>query len=159
MKGARASLFERLTAQPARGGREKPATQDYASLVAAVVEELGRLLNTRCHVGSDLGENAVDTVLDYGVPDLVQFSPANESDQRRLAELLEHKIAAYEPRLRNVRIVLASSPNSPVALQGRVSGSLRVGSVYEPVSFPLAIDGEGARLGAIHEGVEARIVQ
>jgi type VI secretion system protein ImpF len=159
MKGARASLFERLTASPVGAGRGNPATQDYASLVAAVIDELGRLLNTRCHVGGYLPESAVDTVLDYGVPDLVQFSPANETDQRRLAELLEHKIAVYEPRLRNVRIVLTSSPNSPVALQGRVSGSLRVGSVYEPVSFPLAIDGEGARVGATPAGVEARITQ
>ena len=82
------------------------------------------------------------TVLDYGVPDLAPLSPANESDQLRLAEMLAQRIAAYEPRLRDVRVVLAPSSESPVALQGRVVASLRVGSVYEPVSFLLAINSD-----------------
>ena len=116
-------------------------------MVAAVLEELRHLLNSRCHLRGDLLYGVAGTVLEYGVPDLSRFSPADETDHRRVAELLEQKIAAYEPRLRNVRVVLAPSTQNPMALTGRVIASLRAGSVDEPVSFPLAIDREAATVG------------
>jgi type VI secretion system protein ImpF len=153
IKGARASLFERLTVSSEAPGREGQSSQDYPSLVAAVGAELGRLLNTRCHVSGDLPAAAADTVLGYGVPDLTQFCPDNESDQARLAEMLEHKIAVYEPRLRDVRVVLAPSPHCPTGLTGRVFASLCAGTVYEPVSFPLSIDREGAQVGEAQSGM------
>jgi len=147
IKGARASLFERL-AISAAGGGVKPVIHDYTSLVAAVMEELERLLNTRCHMRGESAELAAGTVVDYGVPDLTSFSPANESEQRRLADVLAQRIAAYEPRLRDVRVVLAPSDSSPVGMRGRLVASLRSGSIYEPVSLLLAIDRQGARIGA-----------
>jgi type VI secretion system lysozyme-like protein len=92
-------------------------------------------------------------VIDYGVPDLVQFCPDNESDQLRLAEMLEHRITVYEPRLSNVRVMLAPNPNSPTALTGRVFALLRAGSVYEQVFFPLSVDRAGAQVGEAQTGM------
>jgi type VI secretion system lysozyme-like protein len=147
MKGGRASLFERLTAPVSDTGRQAAAPRDYASLGAAVGAELSRLLNTRCHLRESLND-AADTVLEYGIPDLTEFCPSNEADQVRLAGLLERKIGAYEPRLCNVSVVLSPAPLTAIGLTGRISASLRAGSVYEPVSFSLAIDREGARIEA-----------
>ena len=89
-------------------------------LIAALSVALVSVPATAADVGAEKGYGRVaGTVLDYGVPDLAPLSPANESDQLRLAEMLAQRIAAYEPRLRDVRVVLAPSSESPVALQGR----------------------------------------
>jgi type VI secretion system protein ImpF len=137
IKGARASLFERLAAA---GSHAKPVVQDYPALIAAVTEELGRLLNTRCHLRGESAAVAAGTVLDYGVPEFAALSPANESDQHRLGELLAERIATYEPRLQNVRVALFPREDNPSALEGTLVATLRVGSISEPVSFVVAID-------------------
>jgi len=79
------------------------------------------------------------TVLDYGIPDFSHLSASSEEHQRQMATLLAGKIAAHEPRLRDVRVVVKVSPHNPRAMVGIVAASWLVGSVYEPVTFPLSI--------------------
>lgn len=106
--------------------------------------EIARLLNTRCALRGTAGETAEGTVLAYGVPDFSALSPASTEDRARLADAMARRIAAYEPRVSGVEVVLGAVPGNPVGLTGAINLLLRVGSVYEPVTFALAVD----RLGA-----------
>ena len=142
ISGARAPLFDRLSEAPPAFAVDAgaPRILTRGELRNSVRDELARLLNTRASLPLTQRELAEGTVLDYGIPDLSPFTPANEFDYPRVAALIARKIEAYEPRLRNVHVALKTSPANPRALLGIVQATLIAGSVYEPVSFPLALD-------------------
>jgi type VI secretion system protein ImpF len=143
MRGAKALLFERLVDDnPHTPGEAQPfRSYGVGALRASVQRELMSLLNTRCpRPGGPLHGDGLDrTILDYGVPDLSPFGPANPTDMGRLAQILEQAIALYEPRLRQVRVEIQPAKNSQSSAVGSISANLVVGSVNEPVSFPLVL--------------------
>lgn len=153
IQGARAPLFERLAAgDPAAGraGASGPVL-NFASLRESVRANLSDVLNARSSFGGASARVVEGTVLDFGVPDFASLSPAGEGDRARLAAALACRIAAHEPRLSAVQVVLNPTPGNPAALTGVVTATLQVGQVREPVSFRLAVD----RLGAAPERVGA----
>ena len=140
-EGAPAPLFERLVDDNPRTPSEgRPLrTLSRSQLRQSIRLELGRLLNTRCPVEADALTDRARSVVDYGIPDFSHYAPANLGDRRRLAWLLGTTIAAYEPRLRNVRVTVEKYDPLHQALEGRIEGLMVVGMVTEPVSFPAAI--------------------
>jgi type VI secretion system lysozyme-like protein len=115
------------------------------ALRASVRDELARLLNTRSFpsgAGSDLVQG---TVLGYGLPDFSASAPASSEDRQRLGDAIAERIAAYEPRLCEVRVTLDPLAGNPTAVAGVIEASLRVGSVYEPVAFQMTMDREAAQ--------------
>jgi type VI secretion system lysozyme-like protein len=87
-----------------------------------------------------LRELAKGTVLDYGLPDFSALSAASEGDLKFLAQSIASQITAYEPRLRNVSVVLLPHASNPKAVQGVIDASLLIGKVYEPVTFQIEFD-------------------
>ena len=142
ISGARAPLFDRLSETPPAfavdAGGPRILTRE--ELRNSVRDELSRLLNTRASLPRTQRELAEGTVLDYGIPDLSPFTPANEFDYPKVAALIVRKVEAYEPRLRDVHVAIKKSPDNPRALLGILQATLIAGTVYEPVSFPLALD-------------------
>ena len=141
VEGARAPLFERLVdLEPKVREEPRPFRMlNRRELRESVRREMERLLNTRCPIPPHLLYGRVRSVVDYGVPDLVAFSPRSADDQNRLRVLMAKTIEAYEPRLRRVRVVLETFDRKGQALQMRVEGDLVVGAITEPVSFPTVI--------------------
>jgi type VI secretion system protein ImpF len=104
--GARALLFERLVdLDPSVNEESQPfRVLSKTELWESVSRELGRLLNTRCPVPLRLIGEVERTVINYGVPDFTSLSPQNSADRQLIATTIGQTIAAFEPRLRNVRV-------------------------------------------------------
>jgi type VI secretion system protein ImpF len=138
---ARALLFERLVDDdPHTPTEPRPLrTLSQQELRASVRREVRRLLNTRCLTGVARTADREPTVLQYGVPDLADFSPQSPTDSKRLAALLSQAIAAFEPRLRQVRVTVERFVDDHKALLARLDAILVVEAIKEPVSFPILI--------------------
>lgn len=142
LEGGRALLFERLTdADPL--SREEEAqplrVHDREELKESVRRELARLLNTRCSVPSRQLDSRERSVLDYGIPDFSSLSALSADDQKRLASIVAHSIAAFEPRLTDVRVRAERVRSNDRALILRVDALLSMGTHAEPVSFPVLV--------------------
>jgi type VI secretion system lysozyme-like protein len=136
IKGARIPLFERLTDhRPLERTEATPLrVHNVEELRESVRLEVSRLLNTRCPVREDRN----GTVIDYGLPDFSWMSAASGENRQQLADIIARKVAAFEPRLAQVRVTLARDATDPRALTGTIEALLVVESIREPVSFPLA---------------------
>ncbi|HZU33130.1 MAG TPA: type VI secretion system baseplate subunit TssE [Candidatus Angelobacter sp.] len=141
IKGAKALLFERLVDEdPYTPGEAQPfRIYGVAGLRASVGQELMRLLNTRCPRLGGPPNEMERTVLDYGIPNFSHLAATSDTDAHQLARTLERTIAIYEPRLRHVRVTIEPSRMKQTAVVGSIEGMLMVGSVNEPVSFPLVL--------------------
>lgn len=141
----RAPLFDRLVGRIPRSEWQARASRTLSreELTESVRRELLRLFNTRCPLPADRFGDRPHTVLEYGIPDLSDFAPANPDDRARLGRALVTAIEAYEPRLDQVHVVV-DIPREDRKLSARIEGVLMIDSVAEPVSFPtLLSDGEG----------------
>ena len=134
-------LFERLTDEnPNTPGEAQPfRIYGVTALRESVQRELSRLLNTRSPALGGPMDERDRTVIDYGIPDFSHVGPASTTDLRHLAQVLEQAITAYEPRLQQVHITLETAKSSQSVVRGAIAASLVVGTVNEPVSFPLVL--------------------
>jgi len=135
-------LFERL-GKPHPGVAPPPQALDAEGLRAVVASALESLLNTRCALTwaeAEALEPRERTVIDYGVPDLSAMDPASPVDCARLAAVIARTVAAFEPRLRDVQVVVERShPRGLVAfLKGHLTGQ----RLSVPTSFEVSLTGE-----------------
>ncbi|NJL76576.1 MAG: hypothetical protein HC892_17730, partial [Saprospiraceae bacterium] len=81
------------------------------------------------------------TVLEYGLMDFATFFTHNPSDYDRLVKAIEKTLAAYEPRLKDIKIVIMPPEEShihselQVGLDARLDATLLMDKVEEPISF------------------------
>ncbi|MDW3207081.1 MAG: type VI secretion system baseplate subunit TssE [Alphaproteobacteria bacterium] len=148
--GALAPLFDRLTDEDP-GVPNEPVPRRYLDLdglAESVQREIQVLLNTRC----GWGESDIDYdnrgVPDFGLVDLSHLFTANVQDRRKVARHVAKTIAAYEPRLLNVAVVVEAIQKETGRLDLRVEGGLRFGEAIEPISFPIRVDGTASSEGA-----------
>jgi type VI secretion system protein ImpF len=142
VEGGRALLFERLTDEDplAREGEARPfRVHEIGELKESVRRELAHLLTTRCSVSSRTLGSRERSVLDYGIPDFSSLSALSGDDQNRLAATIEQTVAAFEPRLKDVRVRVQSVRADDRALVFSIEAMLVVGTHAEPVSFPLLV--------------------
>ena len=114
-------------------------------LAASVMRELQALLNTRLPEGARQSDERSQTILNYGLPDFSQLNASSPADCEKLASLIETKIAAFEPRLGQVRVVLEPDPDpsNRSNLIGTMSGRLQIAAISEPVTFPVSMGNSG----------------
>ncbi len=146
--GGRALLFERLAGASdplAEGEGARPfRIHEGAALRESVARELRRLLNTRSNLPLDSRGGEL-SVIDYGLPDFSSLSALSGDDRERLSALVTRAVAAFEPRLRGVRVTAERLLSNDRALILRLDAMLVVGEHSEPVSFSLhARPGAGA---------------
>lgn len=136
-----APLFDRLVdLEPGSRSEARPFRAfDKAGLRESVRRELERLLNTRSSLPAERLAGRPLTVIDYGVPDFVDHTPKNPTDRARIAAVLERTIAAFEPRLREVKVEIGDLRGEDQALWVKVDAQLVCESVREPISFPAII--------------------
>ncbi|HEY2539687.1 MAG TPA: type VI secretion system baseplate subunit TssE [Stellaceae bacterium] len=140
-QGAPTLIFERLAEPVDRRGALKTVARvhDAEGLRDSVLQQLRYLLNTRVPLDIDTLETRVRTTIDYGIPDLSAFALGNSDAMARLTRHVARTISVYEPRLRVREVVLEAIAGQRDALTARVSGSIEVGDIVEPVSFAVDV--------------------
>lgn len=135
-QGLPVPLFDRLVdeAQPLRLLTGEALRQSLA-------RESARLLNTRCAWSLEELAQRERTVLEYGLPDLSNYHPANPEDRQQLLAVIRETLTAYEPRLANIRVEFIALDRHRQTLTVAIQGAVRVGGVMEPVVFPVVIGG------------------
>lgn len=140
-------LFDRLIDEdPASAQEIRPLrVLSLPELKESVRRELGRLLNTRCPIPGSAVEGMDRTVINYGIPDFTSYSPQNPDDQSKLAKSMRHAIEAFEPRLRNVTVSIDPLLPNERTVTARIEAVLMVGTVREPVMFPIVMHRDNPR--------------
>lgn len=144
-KGAAAPLFDRLIDDDP-GVPNEPVPRRYLDLdglAESVRQEIHTVLNTRCGWGESEIDYESRGVPDYGLIDLSHLYTNNPQDRAKVARHVARTIAAYEPRMTQVNVVVEGIQKETKRLDLRIEGGLRFGTMIEPVSFPLRIDGNG----------------
>ena len=125
------SLFERLsgeTSQRAGWSRE-------VAVMASVATHLAKMLSTRA--------GSVQTLPDYGLPDLNDMRLSLHDSLQQARTAIERFIEAYEPRLREVRVISLPRDQDPLSLAFAIEGLLEVDGFKRQVSFSARLDGSG----------------
>lgn len=145
-EGARALLFDRLVdARPSEPVERHPLrVLSVAEVRDSVRRELSRLLNTRSPTPPEVLERRPWTVLDWGLPDYSGWYTRSAPSQERLARLIEATIEAFEPRVVDPVVTVERREGQDRGLTVWIAGSVRIGTLLEPVSFPLALDSGAA---------------
>ncbi len=91
-------------------------------------------------------------MIDYGIPDLSDFSATNVEDHARLAAVIAKAVAAFEPRLREVRVAAGGYDETARSLTLEISGTLVVDAWREPVSFPTILGIRNGETKVLGEG-------
>jgi predicted component of type VI protein secretion system len=73
------------------------------------------------------------------MPDFAHLSAADVVERDSFAGLIGRIIEAFEPRLKQVRVILVADPANQRALLGAIQGRIRIGIIDQPVSFPLEL--------------------
>ena len=141
--GRRALLFDRLDPEEAPVSGEPYRVDEWDALLQSVSREIQDLLNTRLAPGRWEAISEPQTVIDYGLPDFSALSAGGATDRQVLAQVIAKKIAAFEPRLSEVRLELQPDPGDQTAMTGTIEARLTLEGLTQPVSFPLAISTEG----------------
>jgi type VI secretion system protein ImpF len=150
---APALLFERLVDKELHLTEESPPFRVLSrwELRESLMRELEQLLNSRCSVPLELIGEEERTVINYGIPDFTSLSPQSPDDRKRIASIIAQTITAFEPRLRNVRVVLGHFEDDERTLHISVEASVAMTTVsqirsypefsssVEPVSFPIVL--------------------
>jgi type VI secretion system protein len=124
-------LFDRLGGEASHRAGWSRVVADLAS----VATHLAKMLSTRA--------GSLKPLPDYGLPDLndMRLSLHDSLQQARIA--IERFIEAYEPRLREVRVISLPRDNNPLSLAFAIEGLLEVDGFKRQVSFSARLDGSG----------------
>lgn len=125
------SLFERLSgeAKTRADWSRETATQ------ASVAAHLAKMLSTRA--------GSVQTLPDYGLPDLNDMRLSLHDSLTRAREAIENFIRSYEPRLTDVHVESLPRDNDQLRLSFSIEGLLMIDGVTRQVSFTARLDGSG----------------
>ncbi|MCG8604531.1 type VI secretion system baseplate subunit TssE [bacterium] len=137
--GAIAPLFDRLRASRSPMEAQSLAVYDAKEMADSVAKELENLLNTRSPTSIQLYQARNLSVIDYGIPELVDFNPDDGGDRGRLQAILQKAISAFEPRLQNIQLSLAPVLGKPRKLLLKLAAVLVTASIYKPVDFIISL--------------------
>ena len=114
---------------------------DIRQIKAQVVRDLENLLNTRRHIFDppDGFKEVSESLFTYGVNDFTSQNPGNISVRKAVKQDIEKVIARFEPRLKNVSVIVESD-SMVNSLRFRINAMLVVEPESEPVSFDTFFD-------------------
>lgn len=134
------SVLERLIDRDPSGISEAPPTraQSVRRLKSSLRRDLEWLLNTRRTpeaVGREFRE-LEQSLFNYGVPDLTAINRESARDRARLSRIIEQTLAAFEPRLKKVKVIpLESMAGAQHVLRFQIEGLLDMDPAPEHISF------------------------
>jgi len=127
------SLLERL--RDPRSAGDRSATLDVRAATRSVLQNLGRMFNSR--------QGHALTVPEYGLPDLTDFMREFPASAGGMEKSIQESIEQFEPRLRNVRVRFNRSDKDALSLTFSIKAKLVVDDRTAPVVFNANLDSEG----------------
>jgi len=105
-------------------------------LKAALRRDLEWLLNTRRNPNAapDTMPELSQSLFNYGLPDFSALSINSPKDRQHLMGEIERTVTLFEPRLRNIRVIL-QDPGASRAVRFQIEGSLQMDPSPEHISF------------------------
>ena len=142
----RQSILDRLVD---KGWREPAGFEDsIEQLKSNLLRDLESLLNTR-ETGSPAAAPWVEveqSVYNYGLPDFASMSADSSATPARLLRSIEREIELFEPRLTDVRISRAESPEKKGRdLKFVIEATLRLDPDPERVRFDTVLEMHSGR--------------
>jgi type VI secretion system protein ImpF len=106
-------------------------------LKAALRRDLEWLLNTRRNPNAapDSMAELSQSLFNYGLPDFSALSVNSPKDRQQLLVEVERTLALFEPRLRNVRVLLVEGTHGSRAVRFQIEGALQMDPSPEHISF------------------------
>lgn len=134
------SLLDRLLDDTPEVSREPPQLhlQSVRELKNSVARDLEALLNTRQEAILDITngfQQAGRSLLNYGLPDLLACNFRDPQARSRICRILEQTLEQFEPRLKQIRVMLEAPHEHERALRFRVDAMLEVKPAREPIVF------------------------
>jgi type VI secretion system protein ImpF len=108
-----------------------------------VARDLEAMLNTRQESLMQLTEEFTElqnSLLTYGLPDVTSYSLDSLDDRNQVRRAVEGTVAAFEPRLEQIRVTLQHGRDSDRGLNFRIDAMLRVDPAPEPVTFDAILE-------------------
>jgi len=128
-RGLVPSLLDRLLPQdPGSGLSVRPDGFRIEQMVESVRRDLENLLNTR-QTQWDLPPEYVEltrSVFTFGVPDVTRLSTMALERLNELGPLIQELIERFEPRLRDVQVLLSQMSSKGREIRFHIEGRLRV---------------------------------
>lgn len=129
VQGLMPSILDRLI-DPESAGTAIMTGYDIPKMYRAVLRDLEDLLNTR-QTFRDMPEQFVevrDSIVAYGLPDVLSIESVTQQHRMAIARSIKSVIERFEPRLRNVRVVILNPQDDLVkqSVRFRVDAGLAV---------------------------------
>jgi type VI secretion system protein ImpF len=114
---------------------------DMRQMRSMVIRDLEHLLNTRRTLIETPAEfrELNKSVFTYGLKDFTAGSTKDPATRKELRQEIERAIATFEPRLRNVRVVIESDQKER-SLKFRINATLVIEPEREPIQFDTLFD-------------------
>jgi type VI secretion system lysozyme-like protein len=148
VRGVIAPLFDRLTDQEPNILEEEPTTYvlTIQGLQASIQRELELLLNTRPTTREETQEEAgqdpyTPLPMAFGLNEFSWFETVHQFSFSKIARKIEQVITHFEPRLKNVNVMIIGKDPSTLSLQIHIEAELNIPHYYERVHFPLILYG------------------
>jgi type VI secretion system protein ImpF len=141
---ARPSLLDRIVDLEPREALDRPLSQDesIARYRASVLRDVEWLLNARrtlTPIPAGLDELA-SSVFAYGLPDISSLAADSDEARAGLVRRIERAIRLFEPRLADVRVILADVEGSSREIHFTIEGLLRMEPEPEQVVFDTVVE-------------------
>ncbi|MBX3474516.1 MAG: type VI secretion system baseplate subunit TssE [Planctomycetes bacterium] len=127
------TLFERLRRPD--GDAARSTREDHTALLASIVRNLERILNTR--------SGQAPAQMDFGIPPPSEIAQGYPESIGQIQKAVRQCIEKYEPRLRDVQIMQLESDDNRLAVRFQVSGTLATATDQRQIRFDTLIDPSG----------------
>lgn len=109
---------------------------------ASVIRDLENLLNTKRHilVPPASYKELNNSLFVYGLRDFTSQNPKSLSVRQQLRQDIEKTISRFDPRLRNVTVILEAPGQNARNLRFRINALLVMEPAAEPVAFDTYFD-------------------
>jgi type VI secretion system protein ImpF len=139
------SLLDRLTDEAPELDQEPPSAAHTvpSEFKKSVGRDLQNLLNTTCGVRPSLLAGlpeASQSMVTYGLPDMSNCSFGSHHDHEIVASTVGRAVALFEPRLRQVRVMVVRSEERERALTLRLEAILDMPPDIEEVVYGATVD-------------------
>ncbi len=139
LDGFQPSIFDRLTDADTTGTVDRRGYTE-KQLSDAVRRDLEELMNTSRPEFPELGiadYNQVQTsVVGYGLPDFANLRTLGVEDKQAIARQIEISIAAFEPRLTDIQVIL----KDPRQLKEEMKEKFQMTALYFHIEAKLRMD-------------------
>ncbi len=107
-----------------------------------IIRDVENLLNTRGQIFliPDANKESRDSLLSYGIKDFTSQNPRSSFVRQELRADIENSIKQFEPRLKNLSVILEESKQSKRELMFRINALLVADPAVEQVSFDTYFD-------------------